>query len=54
MHRELPALGLLCPTSLTRRTRIGSLRTRYAADERDEIAPPQPAPFRVSHHNFNL
>ena len=25
-----------------------------AADERDEIAPLQPTPCRVSHHNFNL
>ena len=25
--------------AVTRRTRIGSLRTRYAADERDEIGP---------------
>ena len=33
---------------------VGSPRTRYAADERDEIASRQPTPFRVSHHNFNL
>jgi len=39
---------------LTHRTRIGSLRTRYAVDERDEIGSLQPTLFRVSHHNFNL